>query len=100
MPSLKIDVPHSLSRDEATNRIRNLLSELQKQYGDSISGVKEQWNDNVGEVSFNAKGFDLAAKITITDSNVELDSDVPFAVSLFSGTIKNMIKEKAQELLS
>ena len=100
MPQLKFSVPHALPRQEALNRIKNMLAELQKVHQENISDVHEEWKDNVGSFSLKAKGFQISGNITVNESDVELNSDVPFAVTLFSGTIKNMISKKAEELLS
>jgi len=49
---------------------------------------------------FSAQGFDLSAVVTVHRSSVDIDAKVPFAVSLFKGKIKEVIKARAEELLS
>src|SRR4030095_12588928 len=100
MSAIKISIAHKLARDEAVRRVKDLLSGLQHQHRDSVSDIKEDWKSNVGTFSFNAMGFPISGQITVNDNDVELKGDVPFAVSLFSGKIKSMITEKAQELLA
>lgn len=100
MATLDIDIPHNLPREEALRRIKNLLTETKNDHGDKISDLKEQWTGDTGQFSFNAKGFDIAGTLTVTDANIQLRGKIPFAVSLFKGTITKAINEKAAELLA
>ena len=100
MATLEMNIPHSLPREEALKRIKNLLSETKKAHGDKIADLMEEWNGNTGNFSFSAKGFDISGTLTVTGSFVELKSKIPFAVSLFKAKITNAINEKATELLA
>ncbi|MCW3088039.1 MAG: hypothetical protein JWQ78_1425, partial [Sediminibacterium sp.] len=85
---------------EALKRIKTLLSETKKEHGDKISDLSETWNGDTGDFSFSAKGFDISGTLTVTDADIKLRGKLPFAVSLFKGTITKMINEKASELLA
>ncbi len=100
MASLKIDIPHELSQAEALLRIRKLLSKVQQEQKEYISNVKEEWEGQKGNFEFNAKGFDLSGTIDVQPGNIYIDASVPFAVSLFKSKIKEIINEKAKELLA
>lgn len=99
MSKLNLNIPHELPKAEALDRIKKLLSNLKEEQKGTISNVKEQWQGDGGNFSFSAKGFDLAGDIKVNDSNVEINSDLPFAVSFFKGMISSVITEKAQALL-
>lgn len=100
MPALEINVTHHLPQEEALKRIQHLLEEVKKDHGDKISNLQEQWNANTGTFSFSAMGFDIAGTVTVTPAVVEIRGKIPFAVSLFKGTITRAINEKAGELLA
>jgi len=100
MSSLNLNIPHSLSKEEAISRIKNLFSNLKDEHKDMISDVHEGWQDNKGNFSFKAKGFNLAGDIIVNDSNVQINSDLPFAVSFFKSAISDVITKKAKTLLS
>jgi len=100
MASLNMTIPFSISQEEALKRIKNLLTETRKEHGDKIDNLKERWDGNVGTFSFTAKGFDISGTLTVQPSTIELNGRIPFAVSLFKGTITNAINEKAAELLA
>ena len=99
MSSLNLNIPHHLSKEEALSRIKNLLSSLKQEHKDMISDVQESWNGNKGNFSFKAKGFNLAGEIIVNDNNVQINSDLPFAVSFFKGAISDVITKKAKTLL-
>lgn len=100
MSKLEMSIPHQLSQQEAVTRIQQLLKKLADEQKDVVSNVKEEWNGNNGQFAFNAKGFDLSGKIQVNPSSVDINADLPFMVSLFSGKIKSIITEKATELLA
>lgn len=100
MSRLSMSIPHQLDKSVAISRLQQLLANLKEQQKDLITNVKEEWNGNRGMFAFSAKGFDLSGEITVQDNSVDIEADLPFAVSLFSGTIKSIIENKAKELLS
>ena len=100
MAKLDIAIPHSLSQQEALIRIQGLLQKLQQEQKDTIRDVSETWNGNEGEFSFSAKGFDLAGKIRVEENRVSINGQLPFLLSFFKEKISEVIKEKADKLLS
>jgi hypothetical protein len=99
MSKLSLNIPHSQTREEALSRIKQMLGRLQEEQKGTITDVKENWDGPNGNFSFSAKGFNIAGSIQVTDKEVLLESDLPFAVSLFKGQIASIITEKANTLL-
>jgi hypothetical protein len=99
MSKLDINIPHELPAEEALSRIQGLLQKLQHEQKDTIRDVAERWEGKRGEFSFSAKGFNLSGKIRVEDNAVNINSDLPFALSFFKSKIADVIKEKASELL-
>lgn len=99
MSKLAIEIPHQLSQEEALQRIKNLLTNLKEEQKDVIADVKENWQGSTGDFSFSAKGFDLAGNIEVNPGSVDINADLPFALSFFKGMISNVITEKAKALL-
>jgi hypothetical protein len=100
MSSIKINIPHQLSQEEALKRVKGLIGKFKTELGDSISNVSEEWEGETGQFGFSARGFDISGLIRVNDTSLDIDAKVPFAVSLFKGKIKQVIQEKASELLS
>ena len=100
MAKLDIAVPHNLPPQEALTRIQGLLEQLRREQAGTVTDVTEKWSGNEGEFSFSAKGFDLSGKIKVEEGQVSINGQLPFALSFFKGRISDMIREKANELLS
>jgi len=99
MSKLSLNIPHSLSQEEALSRVKQLLGRLQEEQKGTITDVQENWEGPNGNFRFSAKGFNIAGSIQVKEKEVLLDSDLPFAVSLFKGQIASIITEKANTLL-
>jgi putative polyhydroxyalkanoate system protein len=100
MPSLEMSIPHKLTREEARRRIQELLPKMKNDYGDQIKNLQEEWNGDTGSFSFSVMGFAVSGTLTVNDSSVDLDGNLPFAAAFFKGKIKSVIEEKAQEVLA
>ncbi len=100
MPSLEMSIPHKLTREEARRRIQDLLPKMKNDYGDHIKNLHEEWNGDTGSFSFSVMGFAVSGTLTVNDSSVDLDGNLPLAASFFKGKIKSVIEEKAQEVLA
>ena len=100
MSSLKLSIPHQLSQDEALTRIKGMIEKLKTDQKDKINDVKEEWSGNKGHFQFSARGFDLSGDIAVQASSVDIELKLPFAVSLFQGQIKQIITDKASEILA
>ena len=100
MSSLNINIPHNLSKEEALSRIKGLLQQVKVEQANIVSNVQENWQGDQGTFSFSAMGFDLSGLIDVKDDGIDINAELPFALSLFRGKIKEVINEKAKQLLS
>jgi putative polyhydroxyalkanoate system protein len=100
MPSIEMSIPHKLSRDEARRRIQELLPKMKSEYADQIKDLHEEWNGDTGTFNFSVMGFQVSGNLTVNESSVDLDGNLPFAAAFFKGKIKSIIQEKAQEILA
>ncbi|HEX6431407.1 MAG TPA: polyhydroxyalkanoic acid system family protein [Niastella sp.] len=100
MSKLSLNIPHTQTQEEALSRVKQLLSRLQEEQKGTVTNVQENWDGANGSFSFSAKGFNIAGTLQVTENEVHLESDLPFAVSLFKGQIASMITEKAKTLLA
>ena len=100
MPLLKMSIPHKLSQPEALQRIQALLPEMKSEFADKISDLHEKWTGNTGSFSFTVMGFAVSGILTVTESSVDLDGNLPFAATFFKGKIKSVIEEKAKQILA
>ncbi len=100
MSKLDIRIPHQLSREEAGGRIKGLLSQMKREYGENVKDLREDWSENSCRFSFSVMGSAITGTLDILNDEVRITGDLPFAASLFKGKIEDTIREKAQDLLS
>ncbi|MCX6159080.1 MAG: polyhydroxyalkanoic acid system family protein [Ignavibacteriae bacterium] len=99
MPKLEINIPHSLTKDEALTRIKTFLPQLKEQNSDKIKDLEESWNGNTGEFKFKISGFKVSGTLQVGENFVLINGELPFVALLFRSTIEETIRTKAMELL-
>ena len=100
MSSLKLHILHKLSQEEALGRVKSLLHKLKHEQKSNISDVKEEWSHDTGHFHFTAQGFNLSGVIKVHNGSIDIHAKVPLPVYLFRNKIKQVIEEKAGELLA
>jgi len=100
MSKIEMSIPHSIGKDEALNRIKKLLGNVQTRFSGQLKDVKQEWNDNEGSFSFSVMNMPVSGKLTVNNGEVSLDGKLPLAASLFQGKIKEVIMEEAKKVLS
>ncbi len=98
MPKSTVTVHHSLGKEEALNRIKNILVTAKEQHGDRISDLQEHWTQDGGTFSFRAMGFKISGSLKVTDHEVAITGEYPFAAVPFKGTIESTLRERAERL--
>ena len=99
---MKIEYRHSLSTNEAYQKIDGLLNGLQKKYADKISEQQAIWNADHSQMNFNMTilGFYVEGNVKLCDGKITLEGKIPFVARMFSGKIENTIREQLDDLLS
>lgn len=100
MATMKMSIAHELSEAEALKRIKKLLGETKKQYGDLVTDLTEKWVGNKGTFSFTTKGYTLAGTIVVKPGVVLLEGELPWMLRFMQGKIEKIIRDRAKELLS
>ena len=100
MPKMSMTIPHTLGEGEARKRVQGMISNMKEQYGDRVSDLHEEWNGDTGRFSLKAMGMSLKGTLQITDDQLKVDGDLPWAAKPFQGTIEATIRERAERLLA
>jgi len=100
MPSSSVKVPHTLGKAEAVNRLKNILESAKSQYGDRISDLQENWQEDGGTFSFKAMGFKISGSLVVTDTDATINGEFPWAAKPFQKTIETTLRERAERLLA
>ncbi|MEX2587976.1 MAG: polyhydroxyalkanoic acid system family protein [Actinomycetota bacterium] len=96
----RVSVPHELKREEAIDRIKGLVAELKKEYGDQVGQAEESWSGNRCEFRLKIRRINLSGTIEVDESSAEIRGTLPFAARLLEGPAKELIAKRARELLS
>ncbi len=99
MPSIKLSVPHNLTKENAIERLRKMTEQIKKQYGNMVQNLSESWADDSGSFSFTVMGFDVSGKVKVEDREVNMQGQIPIAALAFKGKIESVIRDKMTELL-
>lgn len=100
MPSLKVSVPHGLSQEEATRRLKNFINEMKAQYGNQAGNLQESWTGNIGKFSMDVMGMALSGVLNIEPDQVHVEAQYPMAAMMFKGKIESTLREKISQLLA
>ncbi len=92
MGTMKFEVPHSLPKDEAKQRVDQLLKYWHGKYG-----MKTEWSDHSGKISGKIMGITIEADFTIADTAVQGEGTDPGM--LLRGKAKSYLQEKFSSVL-
>jgi putative polyhydroxyalkanoic acid system protein len=99
MPKFHLTVPHPLSQQDATQKLDGFIDLLRSRYKDQLSGLEESWDANVLSFGFKTYGIQVSGKITVSDHQLDLDGDLPFAAMMFKGKIESTIRDELTKLM-
>ena len=100
MPKMSLSVPHQLGREEATQRVAKFLEKVRERYQDKLSDLEGEWNENQLTFGFATYGINVKGTMTVQESSVDLDGDLPFAAMMFKGKIESSIRDELTKLLA
>ncbi|HLT30144.1 MAG TPA: polyhydroxyalkanoic acid system family protein [Myxococcaceae bacterium] len=92
MAVMKFDVNHSLSKDQARERVQKLMGYWADKYG-----VKSEWNGDQASVLGKVMGINLEANFEVRDGQVCGEGTDPGM--LLRGQAKKYIQKKFDEFL-
>ena len=100
MPAFGTEVPHSLGKDEATERLTAFIDQVRERYQDKISAIDGQWEGNKLDFSLTTFGFTVSGALTVEDKRAVLQGQLPFAAFAFKGKIEQDIKSALAKALA
>jgi hypothetical protein len=100
MPSLSIKVPHSLSAEEATSRLKSFFEKLKERHADKMSNLEESWDGNRLDYAFSTFGFNIKGDMNVEPNEVAVNGTLPFAAMMFKGKIEQSVREELEKVLA
>ena len=100
MPKFGFTIPHSLTKDEARSRLDRLVEALDKHYAGKVNDLQQSWDGDTLNFSAKAFGIQLSGGVTVTDNELKLDGDLPFAAMMFKGKIESDFREQLERIVA
>jgi hypothetical protein len=100
MPQLSLDIPHTLDRDEAAQRLKNRFAAACAEHQDRLSNFREEWHDHTFSFAFQALGMAVSGTVAVEPQRVRLEVALPLAAMFFRGAIEDRIRHEVDSLLT
>ncbi len=100
MPTIALSVAHDLGSEEALRRLQSESDVLKQTFGDSVSDLRENWNDATLDFSLAAYGMKVSGDVIVAPAEVSANIKLPLAAAIFKGTIEHRIRRRLEELLA
>lgn len=100
MPSYEFSVPHSLTREQAVEKLQHFTDRLKEKMGDQVSDLEQTWEGDRTTFGFTTFGFRITGSVDVQDDAVHVEGELPFAAAMFKGKIVSEFKEQLDKVLS
>jgi putative polyhydroxyalkanoate system protein len=100
MPKFGVRVPHNLTQQEARSRLERFADVLQQKFQDKVSDLSQTWEGDTLNFRFKTYGIQLQGGIAVTDKELDLNGDLPFAAMMFKGKIESEIREQLERIVA
>ena len=98
MPKINFDVPHSMTADEAKEKLQHFAEMLQSKFQDQVSDFEQSWDANDLSFGFKTFGFKIDGQIGAQAEKLAVEVELPFAAMMFKGKIESGIKKQLERL--
>lgn len=99
MPGFNTEVPHSLGKEQATEKLKKFLERVAEHYKDQVSSIDGSWEDNQLNFSLTTFGFTITGELTVEEDKAILVGQLPFPAMAFRGKIEQGIKAELEKAL-
>src|SRR5262245_19021901 len=103
MPKFNASVPHTLGRDKAKANIQTNLQRAKEMGLEQLKNMTEDWSkwDTDSQFLFTlaTSGIKITGVMTVTDDQVTVNGEIPFAAMMFKGKIEQGFKDLVGKVL-
>lgn len=97
--SIKISIPHRLTREEASRRLQTGIADFRRQYASNLAQMEQRWTGDHMDFTMSAFGQSITGRIDVRESAVDLDVDLPWLFAVLAEKIKGQVQQAGQKLL-
>jgi putative polyhydroxyalkanoate system protein len=99
MPKFSVRVPHTLSHEEAKQRLNGFVDIIREKMADKVSDLEQSWDGDAVNFKFKTFGIPLSGKIAVAEKELAVDGDLPFTAMMFKGQIESTIQKYLTRLV-
>jgi hypothetical protein len=100
MPRAEMNVPHTLGREEALRRLKAKVEALRQTYGAQAKDLRLDWVENVLTFAFQAMGFKISGTVTVEESELRVQTELPLTALPFKGLVEKRVKDDLAQMLA
>ena len=97
--TLKVSIPHHLSRAEAVRRLQNGFAGMKQQFAQNLAEVDDRWTGDHLDLKAVAFGQSVTARLDVRDSTVDVEIDLPWLFAMLAEKIKGQVVQAGTKLL-
>jgi hypothetical protein len=95
---MRITIPHHTTQAAAHKRVDARLAQLLGQFGDKAEDIAHEWRGDTLRFRGKARGFHVEGTLEVTDSEVIIDSKLPFLAKPFESRIRHAVEQEAGKM--
>jgi putative polyhydroxyalkanoate system protein len=99
VPKINFEILHSMSDEEAKDRLERFVESLEAKFQDNVSDLQQSWEGDQLNFSFKTFGIKIAGKLAVEENRVAVDIDLPISAMMFKGKIQGEIQKQLERLL-
>jgi len=97
VPKINFDIAHTLSTDEAKQRLQRFIEFSQS--NSQVSEFNHNWDGDTLSYDLKTFGIKILGNIAIQPEKLAVDCDLPFSAMMFKGKIESEMKQQIERLL-
>ena len=95
MPKINLEIPHTLSAEEARSRLEKFTEGLPK---DQVSDLEQSWNENTLTFSFKTFNIQISGDLTAEHEKMLVNLELPLAAMVFKGKIESEMRKQLERM--
>jgi len=97
--TVSVTIPHRLTKDEARQRLENGFERVTQQMAGRAISVDQRWDGDRMDFSAAIMGQSIKGRMTVGDSAVDLEIDLPWLLATMANMFKSRLKRETTLLL-
>ncbi len=100
MPQFDVSVPHSLTKEEAHERLKSFSTKVKEHYADMVKDVDQNWEGDTLKFGFKTLGMNIGGGLEVGDNAIQIKGDLPLTAMMFKGKIESVLRDEITRLMS